>query len=516
MRGDPRLDPAVRIGDVGLRFAFARWDRPRCSATGLRLEPTPLDLERSSSSPRDPHGDDAARTRVHPASVLPSPGQAGAPGMARAGAPHRGDRLAAIRDLPRRRRHASCSRYRPLALPEIGVRSVSRVYGDLGSLQGSEASGPPGAPKLDRQSQGIPGAGRAGHVLLVSVTIWIWSVTGPVGLASVLAQSSGLELVEMSSLDWHATANVGIGSDGQSRFLVWDRGGNGPMTMWGPEGRFQLPISTKDVVGAGYSDEAVTVFRAGDSPEIRRYSRSGRILASKPVLGAPDLLEAVRLKDDWYLLTVDEEGRATVSKVAATDSLARPLILLPPPYPGEAPQYQLRVGIGGLIVTMSSRPFTALEIPLADDHPHRSIETALVDPAGLARGDFQGWQSLPLLSLDRGYVQVLADLHSDQRILVVFGPDGSQSRVQHLSVPFGLISSLPASKLLLGARDLGDTVQFVLYRWQWLTDQNPPQSKEIPHADVLDFPHLHPCLDFPLGPTRICARTLLRLQLAPS
>lgn len=82
-------------------------------------------------------------------------------------------------------------------------------------------------------------------------------------------------------------------------------------------------------------------------------------------------------------------------------------------------------------------------------------------------GYFRGWVSLPLIPLDKGYIQVLANLRSDQRLLIRYGIDGEQRATRELDAPVGLLGSLVSQRLIVGIRDLGSRTEAVMYRWQW-------------------------------------------------
>ena len=66
-----------------------------------------------------------------------------------------------------------------------------------------------------------------------------------------------------------------------------------------------------------------------------------------------------------------------------------------------------------------------------------------------------------------GVVQVLANLRSDQRLLIRYGIDGEQRATRELDAPLGLLGSLVSQRLIVGTRDLGSRTEAVLYRWRW-------------------------------------------------
>jgi len=85
----------------------------------------------------------------------------------------------------------------------------------------------------------------------------------------------------------------------------------------------------------------------------------------------------------------------------------------------------------------------------------RSLDTTFVE-----------WVGLPVVPLDRGFLQTLADPRSDRRILVLFGKHGQVLRQTGFGVPFGILAALPERRLLLALRRT-DLTEIVTYRWDW-------------------------------------------------
>lgn len=76
------------------------------------------------------------------------------------------------------------------------------------------------------------------------------------------------------------------------------------------------------------------------------------------------------------------------------------------------------------------------------------------------------WISLPTVKLDRGFIQTLADLHSDARVLLLYNDDGQIVRQTRLDVPMGFIAAIPERHLLIAARSVNQ-MEVVGYRWSW-------------------------------------------------
>jgi hypothetical protein len=80
--------------------------------------------------------------------------------------------------------------------------------------------------------------------------------------------------------------------------------------------------------------------------------------------------------------------------------------------------------------------------------------------------------SLPAVSLDQGYLQTIADLKSDSRVLVRYDERGKVVAQVHLAIPLGILQSLPTKRELLAVRTSGGS-ELVLYEWHWSRQVTP-------------------------------------------
>ena len=76
------------------------------------------------------------------------------------------------------------------------------------------------------------------------------------------------------------------------------------------------------------------------------------------------------------------------------------------------------------------------------------------------------WVGLGVFALDSGFVQILADLASDRRHLLVYDPSGSFKRRTEIDVPFGILDTLLDGQELLALRRT-DRLEILIYRWSW-------------------------------------------------
>jgi hypothetical protein len=76
------------------------------------------------------------------------------------------------------------------------------------------------------------------------------------------------------------------------------------------------------------------------------------------------------------------------------------------------------------------------------------------------------WLGLPVLALDQGYIQTIADPRSDRRIVVRYREDGSPVAAHALDVAMGFLASNPATHQLVALRRTNHT-DLVIYHWHW-------------------------------------------------
>ena len=76
------------------------------------------------------------------------------------------------------------------------------------------------------------------------------------------------------------------------------------------------------------------------------------------------------------------------------------------------------------------------------------------------------WVGTGVFALDSGFVQVLADLASDRRHLVIYDSSGAFRRRRAIDVPFGILDTVPDRRQLLALRRT-DRVKILTYEWTW-------------------------------------------------
>jgi hypothetical protein len=76
------------------------------------------------------------------------------------------------------------------------------------------------------------------------------------------------------------------------------------------------------------------------------------------------------------------------------------------------------------------------------------------------------WIALSAFAVDSSYVQSLADLNSDTRILARYGNSGEPLSERRMTVPLGFLAVASAEPKILAFRRI-NSPEFVIYRWEW-------------------------------------------------
>lgn len=136
----------------------------------------------------------------------------------------------------------------------------------------------------------------------------------------------------------------------------------------------------------------------------------------------------------------------------------------------------LHVGQEGLVVSRVRPPFGGF---LIDWSGRGATEFPPLIPPGASSAEELGkWIAMPVIGLDRGYLQSFGNPNSDRRVFSVKPALSSEARMTSMDVPLVFLAANPSSSVLVGALDLG-RLELVGYRWRWAVD--PPSSSTEDH-----------------------------------
>lgn len=189
---------------------------------------------------------------------------------------------------------------------------------------------------------------------------------------------------------------------------------------------------------------------------------SGHALITAPV----NIAVAARTEDGWFVggRPRTSEGRFEVFPAVGAgspvyvSSLRRASTRLPP---------YLSAAGHKLFIGFTDEP---REVVLILPRTREAATFQMVRAPTQISGRKALWRALPVFALDTVYVQTLADLTSNARLLVLYDRLGRIVRVRSVDAPMGLVATDAQTRLVVGARRI-DHVEVVGYRWKWVRDQ---------------------------------------------
>jgi hypothetical protein len=166
--------------------------------------------------------------------------------------------------------------------------------------------------------------------------------------------------------------------------------------------------------------------------------------------------------DGWWLLAANPSGESTQLWFLPTEK--HPVRPVHVPIATTPDRLFLATAGDDALVTFRSAPFTVWRI----DSSGELIDTlqphvwSAPDGAGERRSK---WTALSALSLGDGFVQVLADLTTDARVLLAYDADGDLLSNRTIYAPFGFVAVATEARTLLALQTFVDS-ELVTYHWQ--------------------------------------------------
>jgi hypothetical protein len=202
---------------------------------------------------------------------------------------------------------------------------------------------------------------------------------------------------------------------------------------------------------------------------IDTYSVAGKRISTRGFSVPVAISKAVPVGSTWAIGGADSVGYR-VFAVDADGQVRTIYTRAAEPGTRLAPAVHLGSAGRDLLLTDLDAPYTVRRIAL-DGHTVASFSpSADAIPALQADGrpGQARWVSLPAVFFGEGFVQTIADLTSDRRLLVAYGPDGKQRSASLIDAPLGISGATPDLRYLIGVRG-ANAPEIVLYRWRWRT-----------------------------------------------
>ena len=213
-------------------------------------------------------------------------------------------------------------------------------------------------------------------------------------------------------------------------------------------------------------------------PELHQLDPDGALLDSTPLELEGTLVAAARGDEGWHVLSdstsggglrlhrigdpmptgVDAYGHLTLGQHGAV-WLARTI------YPYEARQFR-RDRSRGLTLHPTFAPLDSMR-------------------AAAGQQDFASWMALPLVVLQGGYLQTIADIMYDRRLMIVYNEAGHVVATQVITAPLGLVVGDPRRKRVYGVRRT-DRAEIVEYSYRWAHQGSGQmvrtRDRDVPHV----------------------------------
>ena len=284
--------------------------------------------------------------------------------------------------------------------------------------------------------------------------------------ASAIWEQPTLELVETRAHrlpPGYALGGAAISADG-NRLLAWSVNGAELLVYdQAPDSPRRLP-GTHRAAGAAFGDSSsIAVLNINGA--LSTLALDGSVASGGRVFRASDIRSAVGGVNGWWALTGAVAGNSTelhFAPAGGTSDSTRVLLLLPRPE-----RRFLATAESDALVTLRDPPHTVWRIA-ADGRVIASMQPDRLSTVLSESEHPSSWKALSAFPLGAGFVQILADVSSDGRVIVTYGARGEPLAHRHLEAPFGFVAvgSVP-SRTVVALRTL-EHGELVVYSWCWL------------------------------------------------
>jgi len=301
---------------------------------------------------------------------------------------------------------------------------------------------------------------RSGRVALVSL-IAFSACTG-----TPAVDNARLELVEHLVRAVPSGASLsGVSAPDSATFVAWGGADVYVLAARQPTAATVLKASRPVAVRLTRGDRLETI-EAGEQV-VGTYGPDGKRLHARKLSLPIEITGAVAIGDVWMIGGADSSRYHVFS--VAPDGHRRPI----QQWAGDAsariaPAMHLSPAGRDLLVTDMDAPYSVRRVNsngriLASFSPAKDALPALG-----TRGDasHDRWVSLPAVYFGDGYLQTLADLTSDLRVVIAYDRHGNQRSAAQVHAPIGFVGTTPDFRFLVASRG-GAAPEFVLYRWRW-------------------------------------------------
>ena len=219
-------------------------------------------------------------------------------------------------------------------------------------------------------------------------------------------------------------------------------------------------VGLQGFLAAAFEDDTLIQVVDPYGKRIIRVSTRGTRLASWPLQGYR-VLAAHRGEDTWFVALQESREDTVPIIVEVAPGVAREHHLPDSVGVSVRDVIHLTAHGGGVFVSTSRPPFRIVFVP---GEPRTASDIRAIRDIEL--DSTRSWVALPILPLDRAYVQTIADLGSDRRLIRLIDCRGAEARTLELDAPIGFVASVPRHRILVSV-DAVEGVQVAVYEWRW-------------------------------------------------
>lgn len=290
----------------------------------------------------------------------------------------------------------------------------------------------------------------------------------PVGPSPCTESDRALELAEIATYTLPpgmAVAGAGLSPDG-TRLVVW---GSRPKSLLYFErgvGRVQSVsrehLPPGEIAGVAFLDNATLgIIHTGGGVSTAGW---GNWTHRTPrVISVSGIRSAVLGDDGWWLLA-EGTGEGAALHFLSGDGVSSPMHVMP--LAASPDRTFLSTAAGDVLVALRYSPYPVWRIAV-DGRIVAGMQSDRLPPGGAAERDPPPyWMGLSALSVPPGVIQVIADVTSDDRLLVTYDDMGNVVSSRIVQAPFGLIAAASHAQVLAALRTF-EVSEIVLYSWRW-------------------------------------------------
>ena len=277
---------------------------------------------------------------------------------------------------------------------------------------------------------------------------------------------SALELTETATYTLPpgmAVAGAALSPDG-SRLVVWgsrpksvlyfERGAGGVQSV--------SPVPPGEIAGVAYLDDATLgIIHAGGMVSTVQWGNwkhwTRRVI---PVSG----IRSAALGDDGWWLLAEGTGEDAALHFLPGDGVSSPVHVMAL---GDSPDRAfLSTAAADALIALRDPPYPVWRIGVdgrivAGMQPDRFPPSTAVE-----RDPPPRWMALSALSVAPGVIQVIADVTSDDRLLVTYDDRGAVASSRVVQAPIGLVAVASRAHVLAALRTF-EASEIALYSWRW-------------------------------------------------